>query len=408
MLKRPILTLIIFIILHSLAYASVWDGKKPWKIEDLDNYAQWVKDSVKNDIFSNQDSPYYGVATDCADLIYALMAIYSFENNLYFQIRINSEGQTIDNLTTSFDHIENEQKKLVSFLNFVGRSAGTYSLARYNSLPISIENIKEADIYITQFLSDNKPTQHTYLIKGLIPTGHFELYSSTTPQMVRPLNIRRGFPQHEIEDAPWGFKRAMPYYLVKEITNNKEAYKELFNDSQYQLLYKNRGRFFNEVSHILQKEEDSLNNNINHQLFNLCEMLKARKFEVGLAREKIEGKNQCLSRSQYDLYSTPTRDNNLKVAFNRLLVGYKKMTKDQNLLEQIDPELQEILNYFIQKNDSYETRSKITTFCSIEIDNKKYNLYDFFIRQYKSLISSNPNDPYLTRWGLDNQKSKCK
>lgn len=387
--------LISIFFITSFSYANVWHGQKNWEKSDLKDYSNWISSEVSADIFSDPESPYYGIKTDCADVLYSLMIIYSFENSLYFKVRLK-DNEYIDNNTPKFNNFSEGKDRLFAFIHYISKQSSTYTLSSYNSLALAINEISPGDIYITSFVTKGIPTNHAYLIKNLIPTGHFELYSSTTPAKVRKLNIRKGYPLHVIKDAPWGFKRMIPYPLIDELKKEVSVY----NNEQYQIL-KEEKDYFGFISKMIQTTPDSFDNNINLQFDNICDMLTSRIPEVSEA----SGKNRCFSASEFDLYSTPTRDENIKIAFNRLLTGWKKI---RNADLQISTQNVVSLNFLIGSDKSNESRDILTNRCPLRITDKVLNLRDFFYLQYLGRVSSNPNDPELTRWGLSNEKSSCK
>lgn len=397
MTKFMFLFTMIFIVRS--AQSAVWSGNRDWQEKDLDAYSNWVELQVKDNIFSDSNSEYYGIKTDCADVMYALAIIYSFENNLNFTVKLR-DGQSISNNVSDFDAQEDPLQRLKSFIHYVATYTSTYTLAKYNSLPLAINEIRAGDIYITSFKTNGQETNHAYLIKGIIETGHFELYSSTTPAKIRKLNVRKGYPLHVITGAPWGFKRVIPLPLIDHLKNRHEIY----NNEQYEIL-STIGDFMGHISKKIQTIADSFENNINFQIDNLCDMLTSRALEVKEAVAVLSNNNKCFKGSEFDLYSTPTRDSNIKNAFNRLLNGWKKIRQNS---PEVGEQNYRNLEYILGKDKSETSRELLTKRCPIRVTDNVINLRDFFYLQYLGKISSNPNDPELTRWGLSTEKSSCK
>ena len=66
------------------AQAAVWSENNSWDQTWEDRYSDWVKTSFNEDVFTQ--GSYKGIATDCADAVYAARLIFAFENQLPFVI----------------------------------------------------------------------------------------------------------------------------------------------------------------------------------------------------------------------------------------------------------------------------------------------------------------------------------
>ena len=141
--------LILFITLISISnigIAQVWETDSNWNQEYKEDFKLWVKTQVKTDMFSNKDSPYYGIKADCADVTYALRAIYSFENKLPYKVknpiyRKTHKFEYWSNDIEKFDHYRIGTPRLIAFVNFLGASLGTETLHAYDSYPVKLSSI---------------------------------------------------------------------------------------------------------------------------------------------------------------------------------------------------------------------------------------------------------------------------
>lgn len=390
------LKILVSLLLSAQIFAQVWESHRKWDDTDIQAFKGWVETSLERDIFSNSESPYYGIKTDCADAIFAYMAIYSLENQLYFQIKLG-HNVFIDSDSDRFDHLPQEQR-LKALIHYIGSNAGTYALAYYNSYPIALQDISAGDIYIVEWQKNGKTNRHAYLIKSFIPTGHFELYSSTTPVKTRKLALRKGMPLHLFSSSPWGFKRIAPYYLISK---NRPDY----STEQYKMRSKWGKNFLGNLSKFIAQIDDDYNTNLERRIENVCDMLEGRVREVDAAIQYKSKIGRCMNSSEYYMYSTPSRDSSLLSAMTRLLVGWKKIRKIA--LEQIDTDKTQALEYFLGKDKSSESRESLYNLCPIKIENSSFTMRDFFLLKRSKKISSNPNDPLRRRWGLNAPRSKC-
>ena len=89
----------------SSAQASVWTEYNQWSPEWEQRYAEWVRDNWNINVFASrtlsngQSNPYYGLHTDCADTVYSMRIIFSYENGLPFVINDPTGTGTISNKT---------------------------------------------------------------------------------------------------------------------------------------------------------------------------------------------------------------------------------------------------------------------------------------------------------------------
>ncbi|EQC43927.1 hypothetical protein [Bacteriovorax sp. Seq25_V] len=388
-----LLSFFLFLCFQLNTLASVWESTRDWELEDLKGYSHWIETELKHDIFSNKDGPYYGIETDCADAVFALMIIYSYENKLSLSIKF-SEGHILSNTTAQFDDLS-ELERIKSFIKLISKSGGTYALARYNSAALKLDKLRPGDIYI----SSSDKSNHAAIIKSFLGTGHFRLFSSTTPALIRPLAETQGHPGHMTSEAPWGFKRPMPYNLVKQFEKT-----ESFSLEQYPLANKLGDKFFSYVTDMYAVEKDTIAKSITRRIDNICRMLDARKFAIDSALERIEVQGRCLSGSQIELYSTPTRDGNIKAAFYRLMNAWKKIRKTNATVEDED---YKILEYILGKDTSTDSKNITFLRCPMTIQGAKYDLRDYFMALYYGKLSSNPNDSELSRWGIGGSSKAC-
>ncbi|MBY0413469.1 MAG: hypothetical protein K2Q18_04860 [Bdellovibrionales bacterium] len=386
---------------------AVYEASRPFLSSDEALYSEWVQKVVHSDIFSNPESPYYGIKTDCADAAFALRTIYAFENKLAVDF-IDNEGLKVSEKTSRFDYLPiTGTKRLKAFIEFLGENIGSEVLAKDNTYPIDLKAIRPGDLYVTMWKNPKgEMTRHVYIIKDVLITGDLLLYSSTQPRAVRPFLPRKGMPSKIFTQEPFGFKRFQAQLGVKKETLPN------YSLMQYEALKLGEAGFFSLVKESLKTSEDTLGQNIQRRIENICVALNTRKDIVESALDaKRDLGVACFKKDQYDELSTPSRDKNINQDIERLRYGYNSMVKN-GLDGSLDENVKLGLDYLVGANTSDEGLQAIKGLCSVavEINPEKriiFNMKSFYERSKAGLVSSNPNDHLESRWGLEKSKKLC-
>lgn len=389
-----------------LAEGAIYEAVRPFENTDEILYSNWVKNVVPQDIFSNPQSPYYGIKTDCADAAFALRAIYAFEHKLSFEF-IENEGKRITEKTNRFDNIANtEIGRLKAFIDFIADNIGSEVLASDNTYPIHLKSIRPGDLYITRWTNaKGELTRHVYIVKDILPTGDLLLYSSTQPRAVRPFLPRKGMPLRIFKEKPFGFRR-----FQANFNQSKDSH-EHFSNMQYDALKLGQDKFFAFVKENLKSSEDTLELNIERRIENICVALETRKDVVEMALEERANSSKCFSKAKYDEYSTPSRDKNIINDIERLRNGYKTILNNG-----LDQELNYVtkigLDHLVGEDDSTEAMEALKGLCTITIDQGLENrvlmtMKSFYDRYKSGIVSSNPNESLGARWGLSKGHGRC-
>lgn len=389
-----------------VANAAIYQATRTFENSDEIIYSNWVKEAVKTDIFSNPESPYYGIKTDCADAAFALRAIFAYEHKISFEF-IENDGRRISEKTNRFDSASStEIGRLRAFIDFIAENVGSEVLASDNTYPIDLKTIRPGDLYITRWANPKgELTRHVYIVKDILPTGDLLLYSSTQPRAVRPLLPRKGMPLRIFKERPFGFRR-----FQANLGQPKER-QEHFSNMQYDALKLGQEKFFAYVKEGLKSSEDSLQLNIERRIENICVALETRKDVVEIALEE-RNPNKCFSKSKYDEYSTPSRDSNIINDIQRLRNGYTTVVKN-GLSGELNDETRLGLDYLIGNDSSEEGLSALKNLCSLTIelsgDRRVIMTIKSFSDRYKAgVVSSNPNESLGARWGLERARGTCK
>ncbi len=379
-----------YLILSCPVYASVWSATHDWDSSYENKFTEFVSSSeVYPAIFSDKNSNYYGIKTDCADLMLSLRIIFAQKESLPIKFKTGN-GRIFSNDMTDFDHFKNDIDRTREFIHAVGDEIGTVDLSELNSYPVGLENVRAGDFYSVQYLNQlNELSHHVYVVKGFADNGDIILYSSTTPKAVRPLLQRIGRPTRVINGEPFGLRR------LKNFRSDPAQY----DFSQYEELKIGEAAYFKKLKESHQKTPDNLMINIEHRFFNICEGVKTREKIIQMTIDyKLENKIDRFFGESYDLFSTKNRDNSIYVDIQNLVYGYQNIVKNNNINE-ITKEQKLALSYlaFGDKDGLFELNS----ICKIELkSNISMSLRSFYIRFKEGLISSDPNDSYRYRWGI--------
>lgn len=245
-MKKNLLSILITLLL-CMAYSvsarsEVWISNQAWDANWEKEYSQWVKNHVTTSIFTNGRTMLSGLSTDCADALYAIRILFSYENSLPFAMSapdvLKSKMKVFGNDTDMFDAVKDEKKRVREFIKFVMSEAGTRNLQR-DTFPVKISNINSGTLYLVEwrFLGMGKYNQHSYIIKGFDHDRELVYYYSDMPIKVRNLEVNVKYPRFEFSYAPYGYRAwKHPEHLL--IPENEIPAELGYSREQYDLVRK--------------------------------------------------------------------------------------------------------------------------------------------------------------------------
>lgn len=307
---------VLFMFLPSAAVASVWTEENQWDESWEERYRQWVRTNWKDDIFMDPAKPiYYKFENDCADAVYAMRLIFSYENRLPFVVNNRDKaGKVISNSMTTWDNLPPPQR-VRQFMNYVADMTSSESL-RNDTYPIALDDIKPGDVYVA-------PGVHSYQIVDVTDAGIAEVMASTTPKQARYLLRTPSFPFYVPEDKRLGDG----YRRFKQPQNigKPAAQQPGYSDEQFRLaadLQYDYVAFTDVVSKKLGKREEKPDEKTTRLLLALCMYANDRSVYVYdalwyLQKIRSEGRH-CMNAREYDDHSTPGRDKRLKMFFDSI------------------------------------------------------------------------------------------
>ena len=385
----------------SFSQAAVWQETQNWTPDWELKYSDWVKYSFNEDIFIS--GTYKGIPTDCADAVYLGRLIFSYENKLPFIIKDSTGGGGyITNQMSRFDGTRDSFQRLRNFMAYVGQVTSTKTLPN-DTYPITINRIylRPGTVWSRpRITKDNiwrrivganvkEDPGHAEVVKDVSETGVITLIGSTVPKDIRKLNTTSSLVFMP-EETSTGFRdwKQPAYYGVPDTSlpgYSLEQFKEIGKGGGGGRSLKD---WTAEVQARLALKPESREENITRQVANLCNLVHARVDIIQkseLYRQKIGGR--CMNADEYDSYSTPSRDKRIKTTIKQIfdatdVGGIKSSTKVKRLKPVLD------------------------TCPNIEIvPGTQISLYDFSLAVMKKDISSNPNDSFAARWGMESAGS---
>lgn len=174
--KKIGLTLFLAMLMHSFtASADLWTVTQQWSPEMEVKYSEWLKTNARVDMFSREfldakktiKNPYYGITTDCADTVYSLRVIFSFENGLPWAIKNPANPKSlIAQSMKRYDKFPEGVTRVREFLKSLYDTVSTSSLQR-DTYPVSINSIRPGVIILT-----SKINHHSWTIADIDAKGN--------------------------------------------------------------------------------------------------------------------------------------------------------------------------------------------------------------------------------------------
>jgi hypothetical protein len=399
MKKTFVLALLFAVIslMSSMASAAVWPSENEWDSSWEDRYRQWVRTEWKDDIFMDPAKPiYYKFENDCADAVYAMRLIFAFENRLPFAINNRDKaGQIISNNMSMWDNLSPDQR-VRQFMNYVADMTSSESLPR-DTYPVAIADIKPGDIYVA-------PGVHSYQIVDVTDAGIAEVMASTTPKQARYLLRTPSFPFYVPEDKHMGdgYRRFKQPQNIMKAANQQPDYSE----EQFQLAAQfgdDYVAFTDIIAGKLGKRTETADEKTQRLLLALCMYANDRSVYVYDALwylQKIRGEGRhCMSASEYDGHSTPTRD-------KRLAQFFTSIRRHLDHVGRFDPRSQPARwakAVFSSDQPPQQEMKSLNDFCMVQMTlGEEYYMTLRELRQNVEAGSlvSDPNAPLPFRWGV--------
>jgi hypothetical protein len=395
------------------ADAEVWTTVNTWDAQWEKNYTEWVEKTWSADFFSRaslpngQNNPYYGVRADCADTVYSMRLIYSFENKLPFAFQDpTSTGALISNSMNRWNRYSDELKRFRSFLAYVMGIVSTTSLPNDTfPVPVSRDWIHSGGLIRT-----TKVNHHSWTIREIQAIGvpHLIFNSTVGRQSGFSLQERVSWP-----NPKWVFEgdfsaasnAGFRYWRPLEFINRPVWETPGYSEEQFSIPL---GKWQKTLQNKLALHQETSIQMLRRLSLTACNALKDRITAVndGLTFLRSLPSNQCMSFENYDTYSTPNRDQRLFDDMAALRRSYKDILHGKNSLpEDMKIQLNKVfplIQRSAQKETSVMQVSNMDTasWCPVEFSpGEKIDFAEAKRRLFLGQMSNNPLEEVEYRWG---------
>jgi len=402
------LVALVLLSISNSSFAMVWKAENTWDAVWEKRYQHWVKNNWTEEFFMNEKKPiYYKFSHDCAGAVYAMRLVFAYEYKLPFVVNNPSKrGRTISNGKTRWDKFP-EPKRVRKFMDYVANMTSTRSLAN-DTYPIALDDIKPGDVYVA-------PDVHSYQIVNITDTGIAEVMSSTTPKAPRYLDRIPSFPFYVPEDYK---NKTDGYRRFKQPQNIRKSAKKQpdYNIEQYdiaQAVKQDYVKFTDIIASALGSRSEKPDEKTLRLLIAMCMYANDRSIYVYDALwhlQKIRKKGRrCMTRSEYNNYSTPSRDRRLKAFFNAVKNHYEKNNKYKHWTQ---PQRWAKALFSVETPRPAEV-AELNKFCKVQMSlGEEYFIPLRELRQNLSSgrVISDPHAPLEYRWGAQTKpyKASCK
>lgn len=398
--------------------AAVWPTTQKWSKAMDDQYQYWLANHTSEDMFATQRrpdgsiNPYYGIRLDCADTVYALRAIFAYENGLPFEFN-NPAGKNlplINNEINKFDKYSDSNERFRQFVRWVNGVVSTRSM-EFDTYSIPYRMIRAGTIILV-----SKVNHHSWTIKKVTRTGQPILIFNSTNGASAGYEVqeRRSWPNPSWVFQPEangknvyyagsyaGFRDWKPIGMMK----TPESAVPNFSSEQHLVGLK---KWITTAVSALSSTKETLDEVVSNLLSDACADFKQRVHAVADAEIFKSKKPSCMNATDFDTYSTPSRDRRLIEALVKARTYFKYGLEKQgaNVFSQnniaILQSLFPLIDSSVVNEANNENTQNTSHYCGYKISSQLgvLHLGELKRRGFKGLLSSNPNDSYTGRYGF--------
>lgn len=378
----------LFTLFAATAQAGVWQTRTQWNADWEKKFNSWVASPEWHKDFFVQAGPLQNLKLDCADAVYSMRLIFAAKHGLPFVINDPTGGaRPISNEMTRWDSLSANQR-LRSFVSYIYGIASTHSLPN-DTYPVAVNRTAMGAGAL--ILTDAK-SRHTWTVKYLSETGvPFTLSRSRPP--TTPM-----FEHYEFPPADYVFagglspERHAGFRRFRQPADIKRSVWEVpgYSTEQYKIPLAS----WNEtIQKKMATRSETVEERMTRILEGACRGGRDRGLVVALGNSFLSGLgNQCMNDSQYDDYSTPSRDKRLRMTFAQL-VREAQMAQGK-LPSSLQTKINSVLEGESSANDS-------SPYCRVAIgDGLSLTLGQIYERLLQGKLSISPHDTLKMRWGF--------
>ena len=390
-------------LITNQAHGSVWATSASWSPAYEQRYQEWVRSSWTKNVFA-EAGPLSGVKVDCADAVYTMRLLFSYNNGLPFAVKDPSSSRNvISNEMKRFDSIAAGDARLRAFAQYLYGMLGTSTLAD-DSYPVAIGR---ETIHSGVFIKTDKATHHSWTVHDVDRNGvPFLLYASRPAKTV--LLERHGYPsagflwgQQDLQgrqidanlQTAGDVASGVGFRMYRYPSDLQKPVWQVpgYSLDQYQI---QRLTYARSIQRALQITQESPGEHAARLLKEACAEATERIASVQDAIKAMSrSSSSCFSASEYDDLSTPSRDSRAVAVFQDLVSTYRSNSSS------IGGTTGARIAAIVANRDD-------GSYCPLRIGSgTTMTLGEAVNFALKDRWSSNPNDTLLARWGRERSPS---
>lgn len=424
------------------AKADLWVAENQWSEEWEAKYQDWLRENAGATMFATETkmdgspNPYYGIRVDCADLVYSLRVLFSYENKLPYAIHnpVSLKGPLITNSIKRFDKYPEGMKRIKSFLTWIYDLVSTHGLPE-DTYSIPFDRVSPGVIILT-----SRKNHHSWTIKNISRAGNPDLVYNSTVGRTSGFEVqeRQSWPNpawiFEAEVDPEDETKNIPIYKpgsyagfrfwrpLDQLTVPEEAVTGYSEEQHIVGISKWKAAAIGKLA-VTKETVDQI---VMRLLKDACADFQQRVTAVAEVEflkpawkeqqeqslpdegDEVVAPNQCLDADNFDKYSTPSRDRRFVDGLMLARVYFQKGLKEQGAKAFTAENLAVYKTIFpyITKSARDEaaldkTEKSADNFCSLEVSKElgKLSLAELKRRAFAGRMSANPNDAATGRFG---------
>lgn len=390
------------------AQGAVWEHTATWNADWQNRFSNWVaSDAVHLEMAlqTTRERDYLGVEMDCADFIYYLHAVFSFENKLDFSVQTRN-GTRLSNSSSEFNSILDPNTRFKRFLETVLKQTNTTTLQHDSILlPISLNEIRAG-----AFLMTDRVKNHVWLLKSVKPSGTPVMLSATVPpsKFIYPAFT---FPTAEsaftnvlklgfLTPERGGFRRLR--WPSKNFSSPMASASASASASTEQTSLP-LANYFENIAKLLRRsaETPSASDDLNQLLDEVCLQLRVRTNVVTDAMTALAAARahaRPLSAAQIDRLSTEARDGRIYdlLKRSRALASSKRTELNANVLDKFQ-------RFFVVDPSLTFEFDDAESYCLIQWAENRIEPVAAIISRFErpARVSARATDSLEARWGED-------
>jgi hypothetical protein len=443
-------------LLTNIAFADVWPTLNRWESSSTPNcqgwpqnsqavckefvatlspgsdwetiYSKWVEKFWTTEALTTDKSLLEGLPHDCADASYAMRTYFSYLFRLEFKINNPEQSGTyITNSMKSYDRFANQEDRFRHFMVDIFKNTNTRTLPE-DTYPIAINQrvFRPGIIYVAV-----APGNHSLQIASLDKFGYASTLSSTVPPEPKPLSELHSLPFYapsdfaSFRDGYRAFKQpkhfsmpqtSLPGFSLEQFKISKSILDKWVKKATGVTAATSIYSFQKEIQTRLQLEEPPLMMQLEGALQDACHFTRIRN-QIVLATLEIKPKSCIKDFNFYDSYSTPDRDQELSLIFEKAQTLYRILGRfDTRTIELLFPlttiERERLSDRLKVLHAIFDEPSQLIglsedysqSWCSIEPTLPKKDRQLSLRRTWQAISESrlvaDPNGTFTQRWGL--------